>query len=70
MVNFPLFCLLTFHRIAFLIYLTVNFKDISFYLRPGHLEESPGIEMAAAAIDNGEATRKLDALIAYTRENG
>ena len=29
-----------------------------------------GIEMAAAAIDNGEATRKLDALIAYTRENG
>lgn len=29
-----------------------------------------GIDMAAAAIDQGRATEKLDALIAYTREHG
>jgi anthranilate phosphoribosyltransferase len=29
-----------------------------------------GIEMAAAAIDEGRAAEKLDALIAYTRDNG
>ncbi len=29
-----------------------------------------GIEMAAAAIDDGKAAEKLDALIAYTQENG
>jgi len=29
-----------------------------------------GIEMAAAAIDQGKAAEKLDALVAYTRENG
>jgi anthranilate phosphoribosyltransferase len=29
-----------------------------------------GIAMAAAALDGGKAMEKLDALIAYTRENG
>jgi anthranilate phosphoribosyltransferase len=29
-----------------------------------------GIEMAAAAIDDGKALEKLEALVAYTQENG
>jgi anthranilate phosphoribosyltransferase len=29
-----------------------------------------GIEMAAAVIDDGKATEKLDALVQYTRDNG
>ena len=36
--------------------------------KAGDLKE--GIAMAAAAIDTGKASGKLDALIRYTQENG